>query len=500
MTKKLFTKAIALFAIVMMLVMTAVPLASAASNPQLDETQKVSLSFKCDKVGYTFELFKVANLESNSTSPYETKYNALVPELSDALNAGDSTSALAVLDGMETMPVGAVSCGQWTTTATSVTKTVSALEQGTYYIRAIGYPAGVKSITNSIVSLPYYTSSQGWVYSYPEINLATKVSDDTPTTKKEITNSTVGNVNFTDVSLGDTIEFKLTNSTAGSASQKLTTYAVYDDMSKGLTLNKNSFSVYLADKNGTKLSELSTTDYALNVTKEAAGENTTFNVALTEDYLAEDIFYQSNATSLIVTYSATLNKYAVVGTTGNPNEDVKLEYGNKSTVSYVNGNTVYVYTFGVQVLKQDEKNEALEGAKFSVFKTEADAKQLANPLGSGVSADDGIVVFKNSNDEVITLANGTYYIVETEAPTGYNVYGEIIPIDIDVTYGTAFTNNTWVSNAPENGIASVTVVNTRKGVINTGGYAGYLSLIGAVFIISALAVFYFSSRKCKADK
>ena len=35
--------------------------------------------------------------------------------------------------------------------------------QGLYYIKATNFPAGVKSVTNSVVSLPYYNN--GWVYS-----------------------------------------------------------------------------------------------------------------------------------------------------------------------------------------------------------------------------------------------------------------------------------------------------------------------------------------------
>ena len=48
-------------------------------------------------------------------------------------------------------------------------------------------------------------------------------------------------------SLGDTVNFKLKNTVAGSNDIKLTTYAVYDDMSAGLTLNKRSFKVTLVD-------------------------------------------------------------------------------------------------------------------------------------------------------------------------------------------------------------------------------------------------------------
>lgn len=484
--KNKFTKAITSIIVVMMLVLTAIPFASAATL--LDESKKISISLNCNKPGYTFEVFKVASLDNTTTTPYETKYTALVSGIETAINSGKTSDILKTLDGMTTLPTSAVSQGNWTTSATSTSKTFSNLTQGIYYIKAIKYPAGVKSITNSVVALPYF-SNNSWVYSVPAINLATKVADDTPTTKKVITNSTKNNENYTDVSLGDTVNFKLTNTTAGSSSMKLTTYTVKDDMSKGLTLNNNSFSVYLADKNGAELSSLKANDdYKVNITKQTAGENTTFNVALTETYLAKTDFYASNVTSLVVTYSAKLNKYAVKGVAGNPNEDIELEYGNSSGTDSVPGNTVYVYTYGVGVTKLNEKSETLEGATFKLFTTEANANALQNSIATGTSDSNGIVVFKNSSDEEISLTSGSYYIVETEAPKGYNVYGKVIPIDIDVTYNSVFTDNTWVQNAPTNGIASCTVTDTVVRVPQTGGYVQYLYIGGAVLIIGGLLI------------
>lgn len=491
--KSKFTKAITSIIVVMTIILTAIPFASAATL--LDESKKVSISLNCNKPGYTFEVFKVASLDSTSTTPYETKYTALVSGIETAINSGKTADILKALDGMSTLPTSAVSQGSWTTSATSTSKTFSNLAQGIYYIKAIKYPAGVKSITNSVVALPYF-SNNSWVYSVPAINLATKVADDTPTTKKVITNSTKNNENYTDVSLGDTVNFKLTNTTAGSSSMKLTTYTVKDDMSKGLTLNNNSFSVYLADKNGTKLSSLTANDdYKVNITKQTAGENTTFNVALTETYLAKNDFYASNVTSLVVTYTAKLNKYAVKGIAGNPNEDIELEYGNSSGTDSVPGNTVYVYTYGVGVTKLNEKSETLAGATFKLFTTEANANALQNSIAAGTSDSNGIVTFKNSSNEEISLASGSYYIVETEAPEGYNVYGKVIPIDIDVTYSSVFTNNTWVQNAPANGIASCTVTDTVVTVPQTGGYVQYLYIGGAVLVIGGLFILGFTRKR-----
>ena len=485
-----------LLAVVMMLTLlfAAIPTASAATALKTD--QKVNISVKCTKPGYTFELFRVANLKSTTATPFKTEYKSLINSISAEILAGDSKAALDALDTADLST--AVSQGTFTSSATNTTQSFSNLEQGIYYIKCVKYPAGVTSITNSVLALPYYNN--GWVYSYAEINLASKVADSTPSTEKSITNSTKNNINYTDVSLGDTVNFKLKNTVAGSNDIKLTTYAVYDDMSAGLTLNKNSFKVTLVDAKGAKVADLTKgTDYKVNVTSEGEGKNTKFNVALTSEYLAKSAFYTSNAKYVIVTYSATLNKYAVKGTAGNPNEDVKLEYGNDSGVDSVPGNKVYVYTYGLKVLKLNEAGNPLAGATFDLYNDKAHT----NVIGTGTSDSNGNVIFKNSANEEIKLQSGTYYIVETVAPAGYNVYGKVIEVEIPVQYNSVFTKGTWVQNAPENGTVDITVTDTVVFFPKTGGVVGFIRVAGmaCVGISLALVLAYFIKKKsAKAAK
>lgn len=486
-----------LLAVVMMLTLlfAAIPTASAATALKTD--QKVNISVKCTKPGYTFELFRVADLKSTTATPFKTEYTSLISSVSAEILAGDSKAALDALDNADLST--AVSQGTFTSSATNTTQSFSNLVQGIYYIKCVKYPAGVTSITNSVLALPYYNNGE-WVYSYAEINLASKVADSTPSTEKSITNSTKNNTNYTDVSLGDTVNFKLKNTVAGSNDIKLTTYAVYDDMSAGLTLNKNSFKVTLVDAKGAKVADLTKgTDYKVNVTSEGEGKNTKFNVALTSEYLAKSAFYTSNAKYVIVTYSATLNKYAVKGTAGNPNEDVKLEYGNDSGVDSVPGNKVYVYTYGLKVLKLNEAGNPLAGATFDLYNDKAHT----NVIGTGTSDSNGNVIFKNSANEEISLQSGTYYIVETVAPAGYNVYGKVIEVEIPVQYNSVFTKGTWVQNAPENGTVDITVTDTVVFFPKTGGFVGFIRVAGmaCVGISLALVLAYFIKKKsAKAAK
>lgn len=490
---KIFTA----MAVAVLMIMSAIPFASAATNNNLlDTAKKVSITTKCAKPGYTFTVYKVAELKTTE-NPYQTGYTSLVPSISEDILRGKSSVVLAALDGIATMPSTASVVGTFTTSATSVTKTFSGLAQGMYYIKATNYPAGVKSVTNSVIALPYYNN--GWVYTYKAIDLATKVNDGDVVTGKTITNSTKDNANYTDVSLGDTVNFEIKSSTAGSSTMKLKSYSVYDEMSAGLTLDKDSVKVALLNAQGGKIADLTTSDYTLNVTSEVDGKATTFNVAITNAYLQKNDFYARNAAYTSVTYSAKLNKYAVVGKAGNPNTETKLVYANKNGVeSEVNGNTVYVYSFAVTTNKTDTNGTPLEGAEFSLFKTEEDATALTNAIAAGTSDKTGKVTYYNTSKEEIKIASGKYYIVETKAPTGYNIYGKVIPITIDVTYGAAFTDGSYITNCPTDGTVSIDVKDTRLFFPQTGGAGtAMFYVIGSALAISGIVILA-TRRKVKA--
>ena len=491
--KSIFKKSMAVTIVVFMLILTAIPFASAATL--LDESQKVSFKVNCDKPGYTFEVYEVAKLKNGNSPSFETAYEPLFDGIADEVKSGKTKDILHKLDSLSpalsAMPATAISVGIFN--SDDKTKTYSDLEQGIYYVKCTGFPAGVKSVENSVVVLPYFQNNN-WIYTISPINLATKVADDTPGTEKEITNSTKNNKNFTDVNIGDTVDFALYNSTAGSSSMKLTTYAVYDKMSKGLTFDKNSVKVFLADKDKKTLSAVADTNYTLNITSQKDGQETEFNVALTKPYLAGEDFYDSAVEYVLVTYSAVLNKHAVVGIEGNPNEDVELKYGNDSHVDSVPGNEVFVYTYGIGVTKLNEDGKALAGAKFGLYKTEADASNKEHAIAVGTSDTNGKVVFLNGSNEEMKVQSGNYFIAELEAPEGYNVYGKVIPSSVEVSYLDAFTNNTWVENAPKDGFASVTVTDTKLIVPQTGGYVQYVYLAGVLSLLIGGAMFLVSRR------
>ena len=188
MTKRLVSMIIA----ILMIAALSISLVSAATDADLDTNQKVSVTLNCNKEGYAFEIFRIADLITG-TNPYTVKYDVKVNDATvkaavanGNYEAADSSKILDALDN-DTELAGAVSVGTYTVDEDGSTKTFSDLSQGIYYVRAVDFPAGVISVANSCFALPYCTES-GWVYSLDTINLATKIDDDEPEIFKEITN------------------------------------------------------------------------------------------------------------------------------------------------------------------------------------------------------------------------------------------------------------------------------------------------------------------------
>ena len=76
--KSILKKSMAVTIVVFMLILTAIPFASAATL--IDESKKVSFKVNCDKPGYTFEVYEVAKqkrflgIETNRIRKKFTQY------------------------------------------------------------------------------------------------------------------------------------------------------------------------------------------------------------------------------------------------------------------------------------------------------------------------------------------------------------------------------------------------------------------------------------------
>ena len=466
------------------------------------ESKKVNFELTCDKQGYEFEVFKVADIQDNSDW-YEIRYNSLIPSITDEIFDGNSAEMLKELDKVAYNNLG-TPVGSYKTNDDGASKEFNNLDPGIYYVRATNFPANVKWVQNSVFALPYYDKTNGWVYEIDPIPLATKTDESEPEIKKTISNSTrdEDKGRFTDVSLGDTVNFTIKSSTVGSVNTvdsldfKLKKYEIKDTMSEGLTLNSDSFVVTIEDINGDTTGTLTRDrDYTVNI--KTVGTDTVITISLAANYLNNSTDFYS-AYNVVTTYTADLNEKAVRGVVGNPNEATSLTWQNKNEVeSTVDGNEVYAYTFGIEVNKYNDAGTPLAGSTFALYRTEDDAENQRNAIATGTSTSTGKVEFKTNNN-VIRLESGTYYIVETESTQDYNRYTDVITAPLRVEYTDVKTNGTYVLSAPENGILQIDVKNSKVIIPNTGGDgAMYRYIIGGIFLLLAAA---FIIMKVKSNK
>lgn len=294
--------------------------------------------------------------------------------------------------------------------------------------------ATTSTVTFSDLPLGYYLveTSVGTVIALNTTNSTWTIDDKNvaPTVEKEVSKTENGEYgDKSTASIGDTVYFKTTI----AAKKGARNYVLHDTMSAGLTFNKNSIVV---KKDATQLN--SSSDYELVTDAAAKGDSCTFHIKFTESF-CNSITADTN---IIVTYSATLNEKAEIGsTTGNINTTY-LKYGNKSeTVK----KTTTTYTYKVPVFKytlDGATEKGLPNAEFTLSKN-ADGTDPIKLLDITGSATEGKYRVEKTGTvtKIITPATGkftiqgldadTYYLTETKQPDGYNKLSKAVKIEID---------------------------------------------------------------------
>ena len=263
---------------------------------------------------------------------------------------------------------------------------------------------------------------------------------------------------YTDANIGDTVWFKLTSKVPNMRGYATYNMTMYDELSAGLTLDVGSIVTYRASS----LSPGTTPPAgAITVT---ASVTSTVNADGTTDITVDfgDIksWYPDHVgDEIVVIYSATLNDNAVItednaiGIEGNPNK-VWLEYSNNPYNLADKGKTrekkVTVFTFDIKVKKYFKTVDTpLADAVFSLYKAanfdtttntgiaenfiaqNTTAGQYKHALPSSTTTTE-LRSPADGNIDIIGLEEGEYYLVEIDAPKGYNLLED--PIKITISY------------------------------------------------------------------
>ena len=293
-------------------------------------------------------------------------------------------------------------------------------------------------------------------------------SADEPYPDKDIDSESA--TSSSDYAVGDPVPFKITSAIPLYPENAVEeTFNISDTMNH-LAFNSGSLVVTVNTSDGTELAKLQQgADYTLEV---PGDEGETFRIEFVYDNIRE---YAGNVVT--VKYTATVQdsaehisyNTATVEFTRNP-----MTAGNYDENP---GETVEVYTYEVQVNKQDvDTKDALEGAEFGLYTDEAGSNQVMVNGSHVTFTTDG-----NGYAEISGLKAGTYYLIETKAPEGYQldktphkvVITAVADSDGQFEYSYTIDNQKQDISLPVTGGAG-TVALTAAGVVLVAGAAAFI--------------------------
>lgn len=418
----------------------------------------------------------------------------------------------------------ATKASNWAQTKThsitaDATATVSAdASNGKYTATFTGLGYGYYVVAVPGATLANAKSQYATLVSVHSTSVTAEIKGDLPTVDKKVQVDGTGK-DATDAKIGDTLNFTLTSTIPDMSAYDTYTFNFKDTLSKGLTFGQVN-SVKVGDTTLTK-----DTDYTVSTSKDSQN-NTLLTVAM-KDFKTKQ---QANAGKKItVTYTATLNKDAVVGGHGNTNS-ATIQYSNNPSTGGTGESEpskVRVFTYGFTVDKYtgDEYTDGaarLPGAKFTLAPKNGDPMSFVK-VKDGNATENAVYRVATDDEKASTttttiitpasgkvdfqgLKNGEYTLTETEAPAGYNKLASAIGVKVegqndgtDTTNATVhitYDNDNGSSNYNQSASNGVIPVRNKSGVVlpGTGGMGTIAFTVIGVLVI-ALGVAWTLKRK-----
>ena len=179
--------------------------------------------------------------------------------------------------------------------------------------------------------------------------------------------------------------------------------------------------------------------------------STSLTGQLSDDYWNEEYFYTVTETRADI-QGTVLNDSLDVQVSGGEEREDGAVLGERDAATFNFTNEYLTQDVDVTFTKTDENGNPLSGVKFALYKNETDAEPIADT--AKISNDKGKVTYED-------LKPGTYYLRETETPSGYIAAGpwviEVgnpagsytitgVGISGDATEGYTIVNNSFSSS------------------------------------------------------
>ena len=509
--KRIKKLAAAMLTAIMMMTMTVT--AYAAGNCTLTVNVKsgegVPTQTLKDQTINLYKLFDVTTSTSGETTNYAYTVNDTYKDtLAEALgiaNTSTNDQFVKAVSGLKTETKDEVQKFANDFTAEALKKSLTAttnsgklgnvnsyeftgLDAGYYLV----YVTGGKEIQSSLVTVDGTTNT---------VNLKTEA----PSIEKKADKDTV--------EIGQVVKYTVTGSIPDTTGYEQYVYKIHDTLSTGLD--------FVNDANGTALGKGATTvnvTVALKGATDAATAPITATLDSTNNKnmsLDLSAWVKANQTNkgkeFTVTYYAKVNANAVV----TEKNKAQLEYGNKpGETTTTTPSEAKTPTYPLDILKKKSgSEEKLVGAKFSLYTSAEDAKNGKNAIK--VSGNNGNYVvnpasttteFESAknienagyNIRVNGLAEGTYYLVETKAPDGFNKL--TAPVVIKITKSTDADVNNWTisKDGTDESDKIIDIENSTGSLLPSTGGTGVIVFAGVAILLVFGVVVSFIRDKRKA--
>ena len=459
-----------------------------------------------DLKGQTIKLYKLFDVTESGEAPNKnyaytvnTQYKAtLASVLGISANSKDEAFAEAVTqlgtdnstevqNFANTFTTKALE-GKLAATATSnkildsnTAYTFSDLSAGYYLV----YVTGGKEIQSSLVTVDADRST---------VNLKTEAPSITKKADKET------------AEIGQVVTYTVTGAIPDTTGYDSYVYKINDELTKGLDFVNNANGTACTDnKVAVKVAFTDGTDASTAPTTAALATNNSKKMSL--DLSTWVRANQGNkGKAFTVTYYAKVNKDAEVTN----NNKASLEYGNNpsdtttTTPSEAN-------TYPLDIKKINKKTSGLlAGAKFSLYRSETDAKNGENAITVTGSNGNYVVDPVSTTTEFVSveknlggynlrvngLAAGDYWLVETQAPEGFNKLTDSIKVTITKDGDAEWTvkkNNTLEEDK------IIDVENSTGSLLpSTGGRGAIAFAVIAALLVFGVAVSFIRDKRKEA--